>query len=137
MKNTIIIGLVLFLIGGSIGYFYAPKQKEIVVKTVEVEKVVTKNDIKTVIKEVVNKDGSIEKTTEIHDNSEKQQDISKQSTSTTVKSAKDYHVSLALNDIKEKDIYTLRVEKRLFYEVFGGVSVTNKGEFGVSIGLSF
>lgn len=136
IRNTAILVLVMCVITAVVTRYYFP---QVETKTEVVEKEVVRNDIKTVIKEVVRKDGSKETITEIIDKTKKQQESKK----TEVKIAKkDWHVSvLYTRNISENQAgYTLTVSRRQlgpFFLTGSAGRIGNDTNISAGVGVEF
>jgi len=127
--GTLAVGL---LIGFGLGSQLFPKVKT---ETVEVQKDVIKKDIRTIVKEVIRKDGTIEKETVIVDNSKESKEIK----NTTRVSKSDWHVaaSAAKSLSLETMTYTVSAERRILGDVFVGMNVNSEKQVGLTVGLEF
>lgn len=101
------------------------------------EKEVIKKDVRTIIKERTNTDGSSTKETIIVDNS-KESSIKKFEQITVKKH--DWFVAAGAEarlDEINNPAYKLEVNRRIVGDLFLGATVNTKGSFGVQVGITF
>ena len=132
MKNLIISFAVGILVGGYIIYKFYPNVK----KQIEIqEKEVVRNDIRTIVKEVIRPDGSKETTTEIVDKTKKIYD----NKINYAESKLDWLISanIAKKNFKNSDIYGLQIQRRILGPIFIGLTGNTNKEYGISVGFEF
>jgi hypothetical protein len=113
---------------------FAPRI-ETQVKVEEVE--IIKKDVRTIIKEVIKKDGTVEKETVIVDNSQE----SSKKTSESLKIKKDdWFVAVGIeakpSRLNEQE-YKFEVNRRIISDFFLGASANTEGRIGVQVGFQF
>lgn len=128
LRNKIIAGLVLFLIGGAIGYYATPKQIEQVEVVKEKERVKTV----TVTKEITRPDGTKERETSTTEDKKIDKSDEKK---LVVVNPKDYFITVGFDKTLNPDLLT--VNRRIMGNVFVGAYVNKEKQFGVSVGLEF
>lgn len=129
-KLTLTLCMICLAIGLYTGYKAAPKAANI-----DVERVVNKTDVVTVVKEVKRPDGTVETVSTTTDRSVSKQD--KQAT--TVQLVPQWHVSASAtkDGWTAEPVYGLQVEKRLVGAVSAGLRVDSKRNIGLVVGLEF
>ena len=131
MRNTAILVIIMCVITAVFTRYYFP---QVQTKTEIVEKEVVRNNIKTIIKEIVRKDGTKETITEIVDKTKKQAESSKTETKIL---AKNWMASLTYNKSLDADGYQLSVSRRQLGPLFlTGNLATFDGEFQIGLGVS-
>ncbi len=133
MKLDIRITLLFVLLSALVTFYFTNNQKT---RTETIEKEVIKNNVVTVTREIVNKDGS--KTIETVVTDKTQTNATKKETKVIVAMPKyllngGYGKDLSNN----KDIYTVSVQKRVLPSVLAGVSVNTEKQIGLVIGVEF
>lgn len=136
LRLASILILLAAILGAVFTRYMFPKVET---KTEVVEKEVTKNNVRTIIKEVVRKDGTKETTTEIVDKTVRKED--KNSTSLKI-TKKDWFVSITVNKpINDNDLmYQLSVSRRQIGPLFltGNVSrFRDETVIGIGAGFEF
>jgi len=137
------IAMLLCLLIGYGGGRYAQPAKVITkTETVEKEKIVTNDNVVTVVKEIDRPDGTKEKTTETVDKSTITND-----TDTTTKTTKDVERktldwkvgALAKPDFSDhlKPTYGIQIERRVIGSIYVGGAMTTNREFFASVGILF
>jgi len=130
IRNTTILVIIMCVITAIVTRYYFP---QVQTKTEIVEKEVVRNNIKTIIKEIVRNDGTKETITEIIDKTKKQAESSKTETKIL---AKNWMASLTYNKSLDADGYQLSVSRRQLGPLFlTGNLATFDGEFQMGIGL--
>lgn len=132
-KQIAIYTVVVATISAAVTRYYWPQiQTQIKIE----EKEVIKKDVRTIIRERTNPDGSTEKETEIIDKSKEK--ITKEYESITVKK-KDWFIaggaSININDVKP--VYNVQVNRRIIGPFYLGASVNTRKDVGVQIGFEF
>lgn len=132
IRNTAILVIIMCVITAVVTRYYFP---QVQTKTEIVEKEVVRNNIKTIIKEIVRKDGTKETITEIVDKTKKQADSSKTETKIL---AKNWMASLTYNKSLDADGYQLSVSRRQLGPFFlTGNVATFGGELQAGLGVGF
>lgn len=129
MKKQITLIVITALASAALTRYYFPKT----VTKIE-EKEVVRKDVKTIIKEVVKKDGTKETTTEILDRStEKREFMLEQfKISDWIVSA-----SYGMKEFKGEPIYGLQVQRRILGPLFLGLTGSTDKVYGISVGMEF
>lgn len=132
-KNIAIYTIVVAVVSAAATRYYWPQiQTQIKIE----EKEVIKKDVRTIIRERTNPDGSTEKETEIIDKSKEK--ITKEFQSITVKK-KDWFVAggATINIDDVKPVYNLQVNRRILGPFYLGASVNTRKDIGVQVGFEF
>lgn len=133
-SKSILIFLILFGIGYGVGRYTTPEK----VRTEIVEKEVVKKDVVTVIKEIVNKDGTKTTETIIKDKSQSQTDSLNLSETTYSKSKYKINAMVGSQNFDfVNPVYGLMVQKRFIGPFFLGAYGTNKKDIGLTVGFEF
>ncbi len=121
--------IVSFCVGGVLAQRYLAHEV-----VTEKERIVTKDHVVTVIKEVVRPDGSKETDTTIVDDSTKKEDSSK----VTIKAVPQWRLDVEIRtSLDLVPIYQVQVSRRLFGPVMVGVSISTDKTLGLSAGMEF
>lgn len=121
--------IVVLVIGGVLGTYFDTKH------TIE-EKVVTKDSVRTVIKEVITERPDGTKVTErITDKKEKKNQVAKKKESAPVK--KNWGVSAKTSLFQPTSNYTLEVHRRIFSDFYISAYGNTSGTVGVGVTLFF
>lgn len=133
MRNYAIVALVSAVIGAVLVYNLYPRVE---VKTQVQEKIVVRNDIRTVTRLIERPDGTKESVTETVDNSERE---ASKSTTVVKNMRKDYLAGVGAGvQFKDlKPIYSATVARRMFGPAFAGAYGRTDGEFGLTFTLEF
>lgn len=131
MKLDIRITAVLVLLSALVTFYFTNKQAT---KIETVEKEVIKNNVVTIVKEVVNKDGS--KTIETIVTDKTQTNASKTETKIIAK-VPQYLVSANYTKVNSIDIYGLQVQKRVLPSVLAGLTINTSKQVGLVVSLEF
>lgn len=133
-RNTIILLIIVAAASAGITRYYFP---QVEVKTVETTKEVIKNDIKTIVKEVVRPDGTKETITETTDKSSKSE-TTKNETKIAAKPQWMFDLGARVKmDDRQLIIYDLQVQRRIVGPFFVGGRISTDKSVGVSIGMEF
>lgn len=134
LRNTIILMILVAAASAGITRYYFP---QVEFKNTETVKEVVRNDVRTIVKEVVRPDGSKEIVTEVIDKSTKKET----STSETMKAAqKQWLVGLgARAKVSERDtiIYELEAHRRILGPFYLGGKVGSDKSVGLSVSMEF
>lgn len=135
MNTRYVIILLILVAAASAGVtrYYFP---QVQYKDVEITKEVIKNNIQTVIKTVVKKDGTTETTETINDQSVKKETDSKE---ISIAKKNDWMFDIGartkLDDINP--IYSLHAQRRILGPFFLGAQLATDKSVGVSVGMEF
>jgi Na+-translocating ferredoxin:NAD+ oxidoreductase RnfG subunit len=133
-RNTLILLVLVAAASAGITRYYFP---QVEFRNTETVKEVIRNDIRTIVKEVVRPDGTKEIITETTDKSVKKES----STSETLLMAKKqwmFGVGAAAK-LSDRDVivYDLHVQRRILGPFFLGARAATDKSVGVSIGMEF
>ncbi len=132
-KQLIIYTIIVAIASGAMTKYLWPNiETQIKIE----EKEVIKKDIRTIIRERTNPDGSTEKETEIIDHSKEKRDKEFEQTITR---KKDWYIA-AGTSVNQKDltpVYNLQVNRRILGPFYLGGQVNTKREVSVQIGFEF
>lgn len=133
IKVTILVVVVAAAAAGGVTRYYFPKVE---FKNVEIVKEVVKNDIRTVIKEVVRQDGAKEVVTEIVDRTIRTE---ARSTETIIAAKNQWMFDIgARRHLDQPDlIYELHVQRRILGPFFLGARASTDRTMGLTIGMEF
>lgn len=127
MLKKIASYVVVLAVGAAIGTYFDAKH------TIE-EKIVTKDRVRTIIKEVVTERPDGTKVTErVIDKKEKKNQVAKKKESIPVK--KNWGVSVKTDLFTPVSVYTLEVHRRMFSDLY--VSAYGKSDGVVGVGVTF
>lgn len=133
MKNYILVGALAAVLGAAASKYFWPT---VAYKEVEVEKLVTKTDIRTITRTVERPDGTKETTIESTDKSVAKQDSKK---SVEIRTETNWILGVTatakLDDLRPS--YGVQVQRRIIGPVFVGLSATDKAYFGLVVSLEF
>jgi len=134
LRNTIILMVLVAAASAGITRYYFPQLE---FKNTETVKEVVRNDVRTIVKEVVRPDGSKEIVTEVIDKSTKKES----STSETIKAAqKQWLVSIgARAKLSDRDAltYELEAQRRILGPFYLGGKIGSDKSIGLSVGMEF
>lgn len=136
-STVAIIVVVVALASAAMTRYYFP-QIEMKTQTVEVTKEVVKNNVQTVIKEVVKTDGTKETTTTIDDRTTKIGSEKKRET-VQIAAKKDWMLSVS-TDFQYRNgtqSYELQVQRRILGPFYLGAKASTNSSLGVSVGMEF
>jgi hypothetical protein len=142
LKNSIIAGILLVLIGYATGRYLQPAQIETQIKEVIKEVEVVKKDTVTVVHEVKRPDGTVEIDTRTEDKSvittQTDKKTEQQSIITNIKPQWKASGLAAVDFNNDRRLtYGISVERRLLGPVFVGVQGYDNKMIGISVGLEF
>lgn len=128
LKTSITIGVILFVLGGCVGYWAMPTKQE------QIEVVQEKERIKTVtvVKEITRPDGTKEKETSITEDKKKDKSEEKK---TIINNPPNYLITGVFN--KDLSPQALIVNKRMFENAFIGVYVDKEKNLGLAVSYEF
>lgn len=129
----LIVGLAAYLYGR----YMTPAKIE--TRTEIQEREVVKRDIVTVIREIINPDGTKEIVTTITDNTKETKKSSSKTVQTDIKLAKDWAVGIsAKTNIPYSNIeYSLSVDRRVFCNFFITGSISTDKQAGLGLKMEF
>lgn len=133
LKQTAIYTLIVIAVSvATTKYLWPTVETQIRIE----EKEVIKKDIRTIIRERTNPDGSTEKETEIIDRSKEKRE--KELEQITNK-RKDWFVAAgtSINFSDAKPVYNVQVNRRIIGPIYLGGTAHTNGQVGVQIGLEF
>jgi restriction endonuclease len=133
-RNTIILMVLVAAASAGITRYCFP---QVQVKSVEVTKEVVKNNIQTVIKTVVLKDGTTETTETINDQSTK---LATDKKELTIAKKNDWMFDVGARvkiDDRELILYDLQVQRRILGPFFLGAKLSTDKSVGLSVGMEF
>lgn len=132
-RNTLILLVLVAVASAGITRYYFP---QVEFKNVEVTKEVVRNDIRTIVKEVVRPDGTKEIITETTDKSVKKESSTSE---TQISAKKQWMFDIgARRSLKDPEImYDLQVQRRILGPFFLGAKASTDHTVGVSIGMEF
>lgn len=126
--QLVILSVLMGLAGYGIGHYIVPTN------VVSSDKEKVNNDVTTVVKEHVNKDGTVDKQTTIVDKSKSQTN----KTIEAVLKKPDWFVTVTYGINHDLDsVYGLLVNRRILGNVFVGGYLTTKKDLGLSVGYEF
>lgn len=131
-RSVLILVVLVAVVSAGLTRYYFP---QVQFKNVEVTKEVVRNDIRTIVKEVVRPDGTKEIVTETTDKSVKKES----STSETIIASKPqwmFDVGARTN-IDREIYYDLQIQRRIVGPFFLGAKASTDKTIGVSIGMEF
>lgn len=133
IRNTLILLVLVAAASAGLTRYYFP---QVEFKNVEVTKEVIKNDIRTIVKEVIRPDGTKEIITETTDKSVKRESSTSE---TMIASKKQWMFDLgARRALSAPEImYDLQVQRRILGPFFLGAKASTDHTVGVSIGMEF
>lgn len=132
-RNVLILMVLVAVASAGLTRYYFP---QVEFKNVEVTKEVVRNDIRTIVKEVVRPDGTKEIITETTDKSVKKET----SSSETLIAAKPqwmFDIGARANISDREIFYDLQVQRRILGPFFLGAKASTDKTVGVSIGMEF
>lgn len=129
----LLVGAVSAAAGASVTRYYFPKVE---FRNVEVTKEVVKNDIRTVIKEVVRPSGEREIVTETIDRSIKRESASVE-TVVTAKPQWFFDFGVRRPPAELDAVYDFQVHRRILGPFFVGARASTDRTVGVSIGIEY
>lgn len=132
-RNTIILVILVAVASAGITRYYFP---QVEFKNTETVKEVVRNDIRTIVKEVVRADGTKEIITETTDKSVKKEESKSQ---TIISSKPQWMFDVgARTNLSDRDIYyDLQVQRRVLGPFFLGAKLSTDKSIGVSIGMEY
>lgn len=133
-RNTVILMILVAAASAGLTRYCFP---QVQIKNVEVTKEVVKNNIQTVIKTVVLKDGTTETTETINDQSTKLETDKKV---LTIAKTNDWMFDVGARvklDDRELILYDLQVQRRILGPFFLGAKLSTDKSVGLSVGMEF
>lgn len=132
-RNTIILVILVAVASAGLTRYYFP---QVEFKNTETVKEVVRNDIRTIVKEVVRPDGTKEIITETTDKTVKKEE-SKNETIIAAKPQWMFDIGARTN-LSDRDIYyDLQVQRRVLGPFFLGAKLSTDKSIGVSIGMEY
>lgn len=120
---------IVLVIGGALGTYFDAAH------TIE-EKIVTKDRIKTVIKEIVTERPDGSKVTErVTTKKEKKDSVANKKESIPV--AKKWMAGVSYELFKPQPVYTIDIKRKLFTNIYAGAYGRSDGRFGVGVTILF
>lgn len=131
-------GLALLIVGVS-AFWYGKNSVKPEIRTEVQEKEVVKRDIVTVIREILNPDGTKEVVTTITDNTKETKKSSSQTVATDIKVAKDWAIGLNVksSSLLEKPDYVLSIDRRVLGPFSATISASTDKQFGLGLKMEF